>query len=205
MTLVTFMRHGVTDWNAQGRFMSTTDFSLSKDGRQSLSRSFDLIRSLHPQLVVSSPAQRCIETAEAILPETGLTEYTVWDDLREIDFGLFEGKTAGELKDAGLSEAFSSWLDPTGPSEGAPHGEAWEAIDRRVVQVLKRLEGLQSDVLVVGHGYFSRAVIVRALTGLPSQNLRCLELANGSMSSLSSHRGFWRLEFHNSQSPYMHR
>lgn len=203
MTMINFMRHGATDWNTTGRFMSRSDLSLSEAGRTSLLGSRSLIARLQPKLVIISPARRCTETAETVLPASRFAECEVWDDLREIDFGEFEGETMSSLQTGLLAPAFAQWLDPSGESLGTPGGETWEQIDLRVNRVLGRLESLNEDALIIGHGYFNRAIIIRALTGLQSQNLRCLEAENGSLSAISNTRGYWRLEFHNSRSPLL--
>lgn len=56
-----------------------------------------------------------------------------------------------------------------------------------------QLEGVGGNVLVVGHGYFLRALLVKALMGLPPQYLRTLELSNASFIIISNKHGYWRL------------
>ena len=203
MTIMTFVRHGATEWNIDGRFMSRTDLPLSSEGISSLDHARTLISHSKPARVVTSPALRCLQTTEKILESTGLNDFEVWEDLVEIGFGDFEGQTVNELTFGSFSAEFSKWLDPSEPSMGAPGGETWEQVNTRCLRVLKRLENLQTDTLVVGHGYFNRAVLVRALFGLLPRHLRTLESSNGSLSAISNHRGYWRLEYHNSLSPHL--
>jgi len=203
MTLLTFLRHGATEWNIDGRFMSRSDLPLSSEGGSSLDHAQKLISCSKPARLVTSPALRCLQTTEKILESTGLNDFEVWEDLVEIDFGDFEGQTFNELTFGTFSSEFAKWLDPFGTSVGAPGGETWEQVDTRCLRVLKRLENLQTNTLIVGHGYFNRAVLVRTLFGLPPRHLRNLESSNGSLSAISNHRGYWRLEYHNSLSPYL--
>lgn len=205
MTVLTFLRHGITDWNIDGRFTSRTDLPLSSEGVTDLEHARLLIPRSKPARIVTSPALRCLQTTDKILESTGLNDFEVWEDLIEIDFGDFEGQTFNELSIGTYSVEFSKWLDPFESSIGAPGGETWEEVDARCLRILDRLESSQTDTLIVGHGYFNRAVLVRALFGLSPRHLRNLETSNGSLSAISNHRGYWRLEYHNSLSPYLSR
>lgn len=197
------MRHGSTEWNAAGRFMSRTDLPLSHEGFEELERSLAVVRAVRPTVVVTSPAVRCRQTADVALEALSLKKLDVWSELVEIDFGSFEGHTFNQLVTGPQSQLFNSWLDPSSESLGSPGGESWEAVHQRSAAVIRRLEGLGEDALVISHGYFIRAILIQALVGLPPRNLRSLELANGSISAISNRRGYWRLEFHNSASLFV--
>lgn len=110
------IRHGMTDGNLKGQYIGSTDISITTNGIKELE---DLKKKdIYPRcdLVFSSPMLRARQTAEIIFPGK---EIIVNDNLREIDFGEFEGKTAEELKDR---EDYTKWV--SGELPAAPGGES---------------------------------------------------------------------------------
>lgn len=70
--------------------------------------------------VYSSPMKRCLQTASIIFPDQQIHQI---EDLREISFGLWEGKTYSEiLSDAALKDSYQRWID-TGAESAVPEGE----------------------------------------------------------------------------------
>ena len=105
------MRHGTTQGNLERRFIGTLDVPLLPQGEELARRVGATLPAV--EHIYRSPLQRCRRTAELLWPGV---EMTVVDELRESDFGPFEGKNHEELKD-----------DPLKPS-------------RRVAAFQKRLE-----------------------------------------------------------------
>ncbi|WP_276973970.1 histidine phosphatase family protein [Ferrimicrobium acidiphilum] len=203
MTNIGFLRHGETEWNREHRFLSFTDIRLSAEGTNNLKQSLREVSSFRPFTVITSPLTRCLQSAEIAFEDLGASEILVWDDLVEVNFGSFEGMTHEELTSGPLASQFSAWLNPDSESAGAPMGESWADVERRAETVLSRLSGFRSDVLVVGHGYLIRVLLVKALVGLSPKFLRTLEIANSSLSIISNKRGYWRLEVHNTSSHFL--
>ena len=79
-----FIRHGLTEANADGRYIGVTDLPLSDSGADELDRI--RVKGELPEtgLLFTSPLKRCIETCEILFPHT---EPTVVEQLREFDFG----------------------------------------------------------------------------------------------------------------------
>lgn len=131
---VILIRHGETASNRDRRFLGLTDEPLTPESREVLScRSYPLTEHLF-----TSPLLRCRQTAEIIYP--GQAPQVV-EDLREMDFGLFEGRTNREL----MAEPFyQPWLD-TGRAD-FPGGETMEAFRSRCLSAFRQaLEGLPAD------------------------------------------------------------
>lgn len=104
MRTVYLFRHGQTLWNAQRRYIGSTDQSLSPEGRAALAG-----RAGPPvDRLWVSPLRRCRETAAMLYP--GMEQQAV-EDLRECAFGVFEGRTYEELRD---DPAYRRWLDSAG-------------------------------------------------------------------------------------------
>lgn len=99
---VILVRHGITQGNKEKRFVGRLDVPLAPEGEE-------LARKTAAQLppvehLYVSPMLRCRRTAELLWPEA---EQTIVEDLRETDFGPFEGKNHAELKDDPL---YRRWL-----------------------------------------------------------------------------------------------
>lgn len=157
---VLLLRHGQTEWSVNGRHTGVTDIPLTDRGRE-LARATgavgaQLMGGRAPALVLTSPRSRARTTAEL----AGLRPDRVDDRLVEWDYGEYEGRTTPQIRED--DPGWTVW------AEGAPGGETPEQVGARadalladVVPVLDR-----GDVVLVGHGHFSRVLIVRWI-GLP--------------------------------------
>lgn len=113
---IVLIRHGMTQGNINKRYIGcATDEGLAQKGREMLK---DI--SYPPiEKVFSSPMKRCIETARIIYPEHRAEAVS---DLREMDFGIFEGKSHTELNG---NADYQSWIDSNGLSK-IPNGESFD-------------------------------------------------------------------------------
>ncbi|MFF0608192.1 acid phosphatase [Nocardia tengchongensis] len=147
------LRHGETAWSAARRHTGRTDIPLTEIGEAQARSAGTLLRGLDLSnpLVLSSPRQRALRTAEL----AGLTGVIVDDDLVEWDYGEYEGLTTPEIQR--MSPGWTIW---TG---AVPEGESAEHVRKRADHVLAIVipELATRDVVLVGHGHFSRAVIAR--------------------------------------------
>ena len=147
------LRHGETEWSANGRHTGTTDLELTDVGRNQARLATEAIAALRltNPLVFSSPRRRALVTAEL----AGLTVHEVTPLLAEWDYGDYEGLTTPQIR-----ESVSGWTVWT---HGSPGGESVsevaERADRAVELALSHLDS--RDVVFVGHGHFSRAMITR--------------------------------------------
>lgn len=138
------VRHSITQGNLEKRFVGTTDMPLCAQG-EALAREK---APLMPQVehLYISPMLRCRQTAELLWPDVAKT---VIDDLRETDFGPFEGKNHAELEG---DVDYQRWLNGE-----LSVGEPAEDCARRGVRALEALtadaaaRGLET-VGVVSHG-----------------------------------------------------
>ncbi|WP_458688082.1 acid phosphatase [Nocardia tengchongensis] len=147
------LRHGETAWSAARRHTGRTDIPLTEIGEAQARSAGTLLRGsdLSNPLVLSSPRQRALRTAEL----AGLTGVIVDDDLVEWDYGEYEGLTTPEIQR--MSPGWTIW---TG---AVPEGESAEHVRKRADHVLATVipELATRDVVLVGHGHFSRALIAR--------------------------------------------
>lgn len=102
------IRHGLTEGNLKGLYIgSGTDTPLCQEGIQRLEELRENFVYPWPEKLYVSPLKRTVSTAQIIYPDH---DYTLVSDLRECNFGEFEGKTFDELMNR--DENFVKWLDP---------------------------------------------------------------------------------------------
>ena len=158
---VFLLRHGETEWSRTGRHTSHTDVPLTERGRELAKAAGQLLRDLRgddpPALVLTSPRRRARDTAEL----AGLRVDGVDERLAEWDYGESEGRTTPEIR-----ESVPGWTVWTHPSVGGETAEEVAArADALLVDVRAKLR--DGDVVLVGHGHFSRVLVARWI-GLPA-------------------------------------
>lgn len=198
MNLV-LMRHGQTEWNQGERFTSSTDVPLSAEGRATVRAVAAHMKDLAIKRIVSSPSARAIDTATVVNESLGLgAEIQVVQELREVGFGDFEGRSKAELRaDPRTSTVLDDWFSPYGTGTTPPNAEPWQDATVRAQAAIELLSDGPNTTLVVSHGYFLRLLIVQALKLTPPQAMRRLRLDNASISALSNADGYWKLLFAN--------
>lgn len=103
------IRHGITQGNLDGIYMGCkTDLPLCEEGKQRLLTLKSQFEYPVVKTLFSSPMHRALETADLLFPEA--ENKIILDDLRETNFGEFEGRKISELLQ---DNAFQLWLDPT--------------------------------------------------------------------------------------------
>jgi broad specificity phosphatase PhoE len=168
------IRHGETEWSRDLRHTSRTDLPLTEEGKQRARAVGALLAGRKFALVLASPMQRAIETARL----SGY-EPTIDGDLREWDYGLFEGKTTAEIQ-----VDYPGWTIWNGTPAG---GESAEQVSARADRIIARALAASGDVALFGHGHVSRVIAARWL-GLDANDGRLLALSTGSVSVLGWER-----------------
>ncbi|WP_228824213.1 acid phosphatase [Nocardia blacklockiae] len=147
------LRHGETEWSRARRHTGRTDVPLTPLGEEQARAAARLLSTLdlHDPLVLTSPKQRAVRTAEL----AGLTDPRTDADLLEWDYGDYEGITTPEIQ-----QSVPGWTIFTGE---VPGGESRAEVQARADRVLASVEPAlrERDVVLVGHGHFSRALIAR--------------------------------------------
>lgn len=179
MLNVYLLRHGQTQWNADGnRYCGRTDIALTALGNKQAETVRDHLRSLSFDAIYSSPLQRAYATAVI----AGGGKQVIKDErLIEADFGMWEGKTKEEF----IKEDPSSWerwmTDPLSSRAGGT-GESGKEIIQRVDDFFSEM--MQSDysnILVVGHNGINRLYLAWKL-GMHLKHYRRLHQENSSIT-----------------------
>ncbi|MCL6601446.1 MAG: histidine phosphatase family protein [Paenibacillus sp.] len=141
------LRHGLTQWNAERRYLGQTDLSLLPSILEQLSGQKEQNGLLGDfWRVYSSDLLRCRETLACMMP--AFRDVVVYDNrLREMNFGDWEGFTYEQLKSNSL---YRSWLDEPWAIT-PPNGEAWEAFESRVDEFLSELLLAVKEVYLLHH------------------------------------------------------
>lgn len=175
------VRHGATEWSESGRHTSHTDVPLLPEGEAEAEDLQGFFADQEFALVLTSPLQRARRTAEL----AGFPHADVDEDLREWDYGAYEGLTRAEVR-----EQHAEWTIWSGPT---PDGETAEQIATRLDRLIARVRGVEGDVLVFTHGHLGRALAARWIGQSPAFG-RALSLDTATVSVLAEDRGEWVIE-----------
>lgn len=181
------VRHGETEWNAQGRIQGQSDPSLNAAGERQARRLGLRLASVPFAESRCSDLRRCSETAAGILLGRNDVRLKEMPELREKNFGAWEGLTFREVE-TGYPDLYRHWLTARDPSLAPPGGESDLQLYSRAQTVVDRLRetrtGSSGNLLVVTHGGMLRALIA-CLLGLQTQKMWTFRFANAGLSVVS--------------------
>jgi broad specificity phosphatase PhoE len=170
------VRHGETEWSLSGAHTGRTDIPLTDRGRK---RAEDIGRYLARRpfsLVLTSPLSRALETCRI----AGYGEVAQIDpDLREWDYGVYEGKTTASIRQT--IPDWSVW------GSEIPDGESVNEVGERARNVIERAVEADGDVLLFAHGHILR-ILAACWAGLPDDSGRILALDTAALSILGYER-----------------
>ncbi len=140
------VRHGATEWSEAGRHTGRTDVALVPDGEADARALAPRLAEHRFALALTSPLRRARETAAL----AGFVDATVDPDLREWDYGEYEGKTTDEIRER--VPGWTLWTsDP-------PGGETAEQVAVRARRVVDRCRDVDGDILLFAHGHVLRVL-----------------------------------------------
>ena len=146
MTLY-LIRHGKTEANERRLYCGSTDLSLSRQGREELKNRHYNIKNVR---FLTSGMKRANETMELLFDGE---DYETEPRFREVDFGIFEMYTYGELKD---EPAYQAWLTGDNEVNVPPNGESGAQMKERVLEALLELT---EDTCLITHGGVIAAIM----------------------------------------------
>jgi probable phosphoglycerate mutase len=154
---VVLVRHGETEWSRAGKHTGRTDVPLTERGQQQARAVGDALKERRFALVLTSPLARALETCRlAGFGGTALEQ----EDLREWDYGAYEGRTTAEIRND--RPGWSLWRD------GAPDGETAAQVGERADRVIAEARSVDHDVILFAHGHLLRVLTARWLGLEPS-------------------------------------
>ncbi|RQH02059.1 histidine phosphatase family protein [Paraburkholderia dinghuensis] len=144
---ISLIRHGETAWSLSGQHTGRTDIALTNRGREQALALVPLLGEQPFDAVLSSPMSRAIETCRLAGFGDQMTEMS---DLREWDYGIYEGRTTAEIR--ATEPDWSVWHSPI------PEGENLEQVQIRANSVIERLMMMKGRLALFSHAHFLRAL-----------------------------------------------
>lgn len=179
------VRHGQTEWNQLGRIQGRTDIPLNDTGIMQARAAGEWLSQRRIDAVYSSPMQRAFDTATEIARPHGLPVISI-DDIIEIDFGLWEEKTADELKKL-YPEYWNDWSWHLDEEKSANmQAESAYTILNRVKRALNSIfeeNTAGSTAVVVSHTMPIKLIMANAI-GLPLKSLQSIKVGNCGICEL---------------------
>jgi broad specificity phosphatase PhoE len=165
MPTIYYIRHGETEWNAQGRLQGAQDIPLNDLGRKQAACAGGILAGLFTRdgrseaslAFVASPLGRARLTMELVRETLKLPpdDYAVDDRLREIGYGDWEGSTLSQMRQADpdvfAARESDKWTVPP------PGGESYASVQMRMSDWYDQLT---ADTVAVAHGGTARALMV---------------------------------------------
>lgn len=181
---IVLIRHGATEWSRNGRHTGVTNLPLLPEGEADARKLRDELQKLDIVATFCSPMQRARRTAEL----AGLTDVSLDNDLREWDYGAYEGLSTPQVREKLGDPSWEIFADGVEP--GATPGETVEDVAARVSHVVRRVVPLLEvgNVALVAHGHSLRifaAIFLRQEARMGAQ----LILNAGSLSTLGFYHG----------------
>ncbi|MEM1484827.1 histidine phosphatase family protein [Oscillospiraceae bacterium PP1C4] len=169
------IRHGLTQGNLEGRYIGVTDLPLCEEGRLQLQKMSEQCEYPVVDRVYSSPMLRATQTVEILYPDRYIE---VVDNLREFNFGDFEGRTMQDLE---KDPQFQQWIS-SAATAGTPNGETGLSLQTRAQEAIayifaQMMEKRMLSVAVVTHGGLIMNLL--ACMGLPEREMVRWGVDNG--------------------------
>ncbi len=173
---VVLVRHGETEWSAAARHTGRTDVPLTEEGRRQAKALSACLSEWRFALVLTSPLERASETCRL----AGFGDVAaVRDDLREWDYGDYEGRTTADIRTE--RPGWLLWRD------GVPSGEPIEQVRARADRVIEEVRAAGGDVALFAHGHVLRVLTARWLD-LPPERGGSFMLNTATLSVLGYER-----------------
>jgi len=189
------IRHGESDGNAQRKFSGFQDVNLTEKGIWQAKRLARRLEGVQVDAFYCSDLKRARHTAEIIFGDRG-EDIVVSPNLREINFGIWEGMTFEEIK---LREGakFTSWMENPDEKTIIPQGESLTILKERVMTEVNRIlqehknEEKDKTIAIVCHGGAIRIILCNALN-LELKNLWYIKQNSTALNIIDyyDNRGF---------------
>ena len=193
---IVFIRHGETEWNADGRLQGQQNIPLNGKGReQAIAVGRGLVKHMRAEIdaleaanaFVASPLDRVQETMRLARAAMGLPpdRFALDAELKELTFGTWEGLTWAEVAAADPAGARARETDKWDFTP--PRGESYAALSVRISGWLARQ---RADVFVAAHGGVCRA-LMHIIAGLDPQSVASAPIHQGRAIVFEDGRFKW--------------
>lgn len=181
MLNIYLLRHGETQWNADGnKYCGRTDIPLTEKGIGQANQVYEQFQGMEFGQVYSSPLQRAAKTAQIA---SGIHDVILDDRLIEVDFGNWEGKTKEEFIPENQT-LWQNWERHPETTKAGGSGETASEVIERVDDFFSSIVHKHSDgetVLVVAHNGINRLYMAHKL-GMPLNAYRKIVQENSRVT-----------------------
>lgn len=177
------VRHGQTQYNADGRVQGHIDIPLNEVGAWQAERIGERLKQYRPSAIFSSDLSRAADTARAIAAHHPGISHLKTELLREVHYGVFDGMYLPEIKDT-YPEEYLQWREGdigyTPPKAESIYEQRARA-SRAVNWV--REHCAEGTIVIVSHGGIMRALVANLLDLGIDQQVR-FHFDNTSLTAL---------------------
>lgn len=168
-TKIYLVRHGQTEWNVKHKFQGHQDSPLTDMGIKQAQWLEEAIRNEQIDMIYSSSSLRARRTAE-IIRGTREIDIIESDDLREINLGIWEGRTQDEVKELYL-EAFNDFWDNPEKFK-VENSETFRQVSDRAINMMRQTvnDNQGKSILIVTHTVVVK-LIMAYFEGRPMKEL----------------------------------
>lgn len=182
MKKIILIRHGAIDHKYDGRYIGASDVPLSPEGMEEAAAIGRHLANVNCEHIFASPMLRVRQTLEAALSPGKLKTVKFEANIREINFGDWEGKSFSEISEQYPKEV-NSWAEYSNKFS-FPHGSNLGYFYKRIELFKKTLMDTSgSTIMVFAHGGVILALICDIL-GLEKEKMLAFKIDRGSISSL---------------------
>jgi probable phosphomutase (TIGR03848 family) len=200
VTRLLLIRHGTNDWVDSGRLAGwTPGISLNDEGRRQAEALGDRLASVKLATVYSSPLERAVQTAQAVLAPHPRLDLRIENDIGEVHYGEWSGKRLRRLERTRLWKV----VQATPSLARFPGGESICEMQARAVGAVERIRAAHPEetVALVSHGDVI-SVIIAHYAGMHLDFYQRLVIAPASLSIIVLHEGGPRIVSINDTSHY---
>jgi len=149
-TIIYLVRHGQTQWNVEHKLQGHQDSPLTELGLRQAEWLSDSIANEQIDVIYSSSSPRARRTAEIIRAARKI-DLIESHDLKEINLGIWEGKTQAEVKEADPEQFDYFWNDPE--KFHVQSSETYQEVSNRSIDLLQKIvqENQGKSILIVTH------------------------------------------------------
>ncbi|MFD1205229.1 histidine phosphatase family protein [Sporosarcina contaminans] len=158
MLTIYLTRHGETRWNLENRFQGSQDSPLTDKGIHNAMMLGERLNTIDFHAIYSSPIKRAYDTAQLIKSDKTIPIVAV-EDLKEIHFGVWEGKTKDEIETD--IEYKNFWNKPHIYNHKPHKGEDLHTFKQRVENAVRKIivENKDGNILIVAHAVVIKAIL----------------------------------------------
>lgn len=198
MMRLILIRHGQTEWNADGRYQGQSNVALSDIGRTQAKFLAERFPVKHLDAIYASDLDRARETAECVGEKLGVLVRPE-KAFRELSFGDWEGLTYQQITARWPEESHKLF---TAPDElEIPNGETFQALQKRALSKINELckEHVDQTIGIFAHGAINKTILA-GLMHIPLHYLWSLRQDNTAVNILQLDDGYVTVELINSTS-----